>query len=73
MAMTLAEARAERNDLERTIARHKAECPQCGSTARGRNRPARCITGAILFARHQAIVKDIKEWFAPGPDQETLL
>jgi hypothetical protein len=72
MALTLAEARAERGDLKCAIARHKAECPQCGSTARGRNRPAQCITGATLIARHQAIVKNIKEWFAPGPDQGTL-
>jgi hypothetical protein len=73
MAITLTEAKEERNDLKSAIAQHKAECPQCGSTARGRNRPAKCIPGATLIARHQAIVKDIKEWFAPGRDQETLI
>jgi hypothetical protein len=73
MAMTLAEAKGVRDDLAFMMLNHKRNCPQCGSTARGRNRPARCITGATLIARHRAIVKDIREWFARGPGQETLI
>jgi len=73
MAQTLAETKAERNDLKRAIARHKGECPQCGSTARGRARPAMCDVGRQLSARHAATVELIKTWFAPGPDQGTLI
>lgn len=69
---TLAETKAERDDLNRAIKRHKAGCTACGSTARGRARPAPCDQGRQLTARHKAVVKLIKEWFAPGPDQGML-
>lgn len=73
MAQTLAETKAERDDLNRAIKRHKGECPQCGSTARGRARPQPCDRGRELTRRHKEAVKAIREWFAPGPDQDTLI
>lgn len=73
MAMTLAEARAERDGLKTAIAEHKAGCPACGSTARGRARPRPCAEGAELAADHRAAVKTVKGWFDPSPDQGTLV
>ena len=73
MAQTLAETKAERDDLKRALARHEGECPRCGSTARGRARPTMCDTGRQLSTRHADVVKLIKTWFAPGPDQEALV
>jgi hypothetical protein len=73
MAVTLAETKAERDDLKRAIARHKGECPQCGSTARGRARPKPCDRGRELAARHRETVQLIKTWFDPAADQGTLI
>lgn len=72
MALTLAETKAERDDLNRAIKRHKAECTACGSTARGRARPAPCDYGRELAERHRDTVRLVKEWFAPCPDQGML-
>jgi len=73
MALTLAETKAMRNDLKRAIPRHKADCPQCGSTIRGRGRPAPCKDGAMLAALHRDAVRQIKTWFDNAPGQETLI
>lgn len=73
MAQTLAEAKAERDDLNRAIKRHKAECALCGSTARGRARPKPCDRGRDLAERHRETARLVREWFAPGPDQGTLV
>lgn len=73
MALTLAETKAERDDLNRAIKRHKAECQRCGSTARGRARPSPCDRGVELAERHREAVRLVKEWFAPGPEQGTLI
>lgn len=72
MALTLAETKAERADLDRAIKRHKSECAQCGSTARGRARPAPCDNGRVLARRRREVAELIKTWFAPGPDQGML-
>jgi hypothetical protein len=73
MGMTLAEAKADRDGLKSAVKAHKAECPQCGSTARGRARPAPCDDGRALAARAAAAGRLVKGWFAPGPDQGTLV
>lgn len=73
MARNLAETKAERDDLSRTIKRHKVECPACGSTARGRARPKPCDVGRELAARHKEVARLVREWFAPGPDQGMLV
>jgi hypothetical protein len=70
---TLAEAKAERHDLAGAIARHKHECPACGSTARGRARPAPCDQGRWLANRRRYLATAIQSWFAPGPGQGALI
>jgi hypothetical protein len=72
MGMTLAEAKADRDGLKAAVKAHKAECPRCGSTARGRARPKPCPEGVTLAARAAAAGKLVKGWFAPGPDQGML-
>lgn len=72
MALTLAEAKSVRDDLGRAIPRHKAHCPQCGSTVRGRGRPAPCAEGAMLAALHKDAVQQIKTWFTSTPGRGTL-
>jgi hypothetical protein len=73
MGMTLAEAKADRDGLTGAVKAHKAECPRCGSTARGRARPAPCDDGRELAARRAKAAALVKGWFAPGPDQGTLV
>ena len=72
MAITLAEARANRDGLAAAIKAHKADCAACGSTTRGRARPAPCGEGRELAVGHKAAVSLVKTWFAPGPDQGVL-
>ena len=72
MSLTLAEAKADRDGLKRTIAEHKTGCPRCGSTARGRARPSPCEEGRELAAQHRAAVVLVKGWFAPSPGQGML-
>ncbi len=72
MALTLAEAKADRDGLKAAIAEHKGGCPACGSTKRGRARPRPCDEGSALAADHRAAVALVKGWFAPGPDQGML-
>lgn len=71
MALTLAETRAERADLDRAIKRHKAECAWCGGHQRGANRHP-CEDGRALAARRAEAARLIKTWFDPGPDQGML-
>jgi hypothetical protein len=72
MGMTLAEAKAERDGVAAAVRLHKVNCERCGSTKRGRARPAPCDQGRALKDQHSAAVKQVKEWFAPGPDQGML-
>jgi hypothetical protein len=73
VALTLAEAKANRDGLKGAIAAHKADCPACGSTARGRARPEPCPEGRQLTIGHRAAVALVRGWFGPSPDQGTLI
>lgn len=68
-SQTLAEAKAHKKGLADAIQAHKANCPACGSPARGRARPKACDEGRQLAADHRAAAQLVRTWFDPGPDQ----
>lgn len=65
---TLADAKAAARGLVEAIAFHKRDCQECSRAMR-----IVCAGRREMERELAALRRDIRTWFAPGPDQGTLI